>query len=261
MVNFLYTLIIYPLTEIIEFVFVFSQKVFKDTGFSILAISVSVSVLTLPLYNVAEKWQILERGIQKKLKSDIENIKRNFNGDERFMILSTYYRQNRYHPIFALRSSFGLLIQIPFFIAAYSYLTHLDALRGAHFAFFRDMGAPDALFTIHGFPVNVLPIALTAINCIAGAIYTRGFPLKEKMQIYAMALIFLVLLYTSPAGLVLYWTANNIFSLVKNCYYKISFRFKKQVIFTGISLFLKRGNRDRGAKRQTSPDSVTRCCK
>ena len=31
-----------------------------------------------------------------------------------------------------------------------------------------------------------------------------------------MALIFLVLLYSSPAGLVLYWTMNNVFSLVKS---------------------------------------------
>lgn len=36
-----------------------------------------------------------------------------------------------------------------------------------------------------------------------------------------MALLFLVLLYNSPAGLVLYWTLNNVFSLLKNIYYKI----------------------------------------
>ena len=36
-----------------------------------------------------------------------------------------------------------------------------------------------------------------------------------------MAVIFLVLLYNSPSGLVVYWTCNNIFSLVKNIFYKL----------------------------------------
>ncbi len=62
---------------------------------------------------------------------------------------------------------------------------------------------------------------MTLINCIAGAVYTRGFAFKEKAQLYGMALLFLVLLYNSPAGLVLYWTLNNVFSLLKNIYYKI----------------------------------------
>jgi hypothetical protein len=57
---------------------------------------------------------------------------------------------------------------------------------------------------------------MTLINCAAGAVYTKGLPVKEKVQIYGMALVFLVLLYNSPAGLVLYWTMNNVFSLVKN---------------------------------------------
>jgi len=62
---------------------------------------------------------------------------------------------------------------------------------------------------------------MTLINIVAGAVYTKGFKLKDKLQIYGMALVFLVLLYKSPAGLVLYWTMNNVFSLVKNIFYKI----------------------------------------
>ena len=49
-----------------------------------------------------------------------------------------------------LRSSFGLLIQVPFFIAAYAYLSHLEVLRGTSFLFIRDLGAPDALLKLGG---------------------------------------------------------------------------------------------------------------
>lgn len=220
-VTILYTAILYPLVQLIEISFFLFNKLFDNTGISVLGVSFVVTLLCLPLYIIAEHWQQVERDTQAKLKPGIERIKSVFSGDEQYMILSTYYKQNHYHPIMALRSSFGLLIQIPFFMAAYSCLSKLPALQGASFLFIRDMGVPDALFYIGSFPVNVLPIAMTLINIIAGAIYTKGFPFKEKAQIYGMALLFLVILYNSPAGLVLYWTMNNVFSLIKNIFYKL----------------------------------------
>ncbi len=219
--NILYTVILYPLVQIIEISFKIFDKLFDNTGIAVLGVSLTVTLLCLPLYIVAEHWQQVERDTQAKLKPGIERIKKAFKGDEQYMILSTFYKQNHYHPMMALRSSFGLLIQIPFFMAAYSCLSKLPALQGQSFLFIRDMGQQDAIFKIVSFPINILPIAMTIINIIAGAIYTKGFPIKEKIQIYGMALIFLVLLYSSPAGLVLYWTMNNVFSLIKNIFYKL----------------------------------------
>lgn len=221
MLNFLYTVIIYPLTQIIEFSFQLFDSVFKSTGISVIGVSAAVSILCLPLYAVAEHWQEIQRQTEKKLDPGIKRIKSVFKGDEQYMILSVFYKENHYHPLMALRSSFGLLIQVPFFIAAYSFLSNLPALKGYSFFFINDMGAQDAMFHIGNFPVNVLPIAMTVINIIAGAIYTKGFKFKDKITIYGMALVFLVILYASPAGLVLYWTMNNVFSLVKNIFYKI----------------------------------------
>jgi hypothetical protein len=76
---------------------------------------------------------------------------------------------------------------------------------------------------------------MTFINVISGAVYTRGFKLKDKLQVFGIAAVFLVLLYNSPAGLVLYWTCNNIFSLIKNILHKIKFAEKIifGVLFTG----------------------------
>ncbi len=217
----IHAFVIYPLTQIIELVFSFGNKISGNTGISILGVSFAVSILTLPLYIVAEHWQQVERNTQKKMKPWVNHIKSAFKGDEQYMILSTYYRLNRYHPIMSLRSAFGLLIQIPFFTAAYTCLSHMTALQGEHFLFIRDMGAPDALFSIGSFNVNVLPIAMTLINMVSGFLYTRGLSLRDKIQTYGLALLFVVILYNSPAGLVMYWTMNNIFSLVKNIFYKM----------------------------------------
>ena len=111
----LYNIILSPITQIIEISYRVFDKMFGNTGIAVLGVSLTVTLLCLPLYIVAEGWQETERDIQSKMKNGIDRIKNAFKGDEQYMILNTYYRQNHYHPIMALRSSFGILIQIPFF--------------------------------------------------------------------------------------------------------------------------------------------------
>jgi len=225
LIDLLYTILIYPIiapiVQIIEFVYVFFYKIFHSLTIPLFGVSLTVSLLSLPLYMMAERWQQHERDKTNNLQPGIKRIKSVFKGDEQFMILSVFYRQNRYHPIYALRSSLGLFVQIPFFIAAYSYLSNLELLRGLNFFFIKDLGLPDSLFQLGTLPVNILPIAMTVINCAAGAVYTKGLSIRDKIQVYGMAIIFLILLYNSPSGLVIYWTLNNIFSLIKNIFYRI----------------------------------------
>ena len=74
---------------------------------------------------------------------------------------------------------------------------------------------------VGGHAINLLPVMMTGINLLSGALYMQGVPLKRKLQLWAMALLFLVILYESPAGLTLYWLLNNLFSLAKNSAQKI----------------------------------------
>jgi hypothetical protein len=80
---------------------------------------------------------------------------------------------------------------------------------------------------------------MTLVNIASGAVYTKGLPARDKVQAYGMSIVFLVLLYNSSAGLVLYWTCNNIFSLVKNCVEKIKLSKKILlfIIITAAALF------------------------
>ena len=158
--NPLYLIFIYPIELLIELVFQRSYKLWDNCGISLAAVSLAVSFLSLPLYIIAERWQQKERDIQKAFKPEIDEIKAVFKGDERYMILSTFYRQNHYHPVMALRSSISLMIQVPFFIAAYVYLSNLEMLKGQSLWFIKDLGAPDQLFSVGGFPVNILPISM-----------------------------------------------------------------------------------------------------
>ena len=217
----LYTLIISPLELLLEVIFMVADKVIGNVGLSIIFLSIAVNFLVLPLYKRADELQAEERGIQAKMADRIKRTKQTFKGDERFMMLQEYYRINKYKPIYALKSSASLLLQIPFFIAAYRLLSGMQSLQGMSFGFISDLGQEDAAFMIGSFPVNILPIVMTLINIVTGIIYTKGQPLKSKIQVYGLAVVFLVLLYHSPAGLVFYWLLNNVFALVKNIFYKL----------------------------------------
>jgi YidC/Oxa1 family membrane protein insertase len=218
MTYILYTLIIFPIEQVIEICFFYGKAWFDSLGVAILGVSVAVSTFILPVYLMADKQQRRQREIEKNLKPGVDLIKSVFKGDERFMLLSTYYRQNNYHPIFALRNSLDLLIQIPFFIAAYHFLHNLEILKGAPFLFIADLGSPDKLL----FGLNILPIVMTVINVVSGMFYAKDLATKDKVQLYLIAGVFLALLYNSPAGLVLYWTSNNVYNLVKNIIQNIS---------------------------------------
>ncbi len=217
----LYNIIVAPIEYIVGWIFMFIINKISSIGVigAICGVSVCVNILALPLYNIAESIQEKERQINKKMEPRVKRIKKGFKGDEQFMILSEYYRQNNYHPLYALRGSLSILIEIPFFIAAYNYLSASEILKEASFWIFSNLGEADRMFSLTLgsliIPINILPILMTAINFVSGYIYTKNATTRDKIQLYALGLVFLVLLYNSPSGLVIYWILNNIFSLVK----------------------------------------------
>ena len=77
--NVLYTVILYPLVQVIELVFFLFNKLFDNVGIATLGVSLCVTLLCLPLYVVAEGWQEDERKIQSRLAPQIARIKRCFN--------------------------------------------------------------------------------------------------------------------------------------------------------------------------------------
>ena len=240
--SILETLFIGPLKLIFEVIFSVANTFVENPGLSIIFLSLVMNILVLPLYRRADAMQEAARDIENKLNKGVTHIKKTFSGDERMMILQTYYRQNHYKPTDALHGSVSLLLEIPFFMAAYQFLSHLEILDGVSFGPIKDLSAPDGLIQIGGLAINLLPILMTSVNVISSALYLKGFPLKTKIQLYGMAAFFLVFLYTSPSGLVFYWTLNNVFSLVKTIFYKIKnpqkvLKFLTAIIGVGMVAF------------------------
>ncbi len=229
LISLLNNIVIKPIEMIFDAIFCFLQGF---PGIAIVAISVVMNFLALPLYRRADAIQEEERRKTADMSRWVNHIKKTFRGDERYMMLTEYYRTEHYKPVYALKSLFPLLLQIPFFIAAYHYLSTQTLLSGVRFLFLKDLGRPDELLKAGSMTFNIMPVVMTLINLLSAYIYLRGTPLKDKIQTYGIALIFLVLLYNSPSGLVFYWTLNQVFSAAKNIFMKLVKRQKtRNLIF------------------------------
>jgi membrane protein insertase Oxa1/YidC/SpoIIIJ len=198
---------------IFEKVFHFLFSVTNSYGLAILLVSVLISVILMPFYHITGILEDKEKAIRLKLQPYISKINKIKDAHIRHKHLSKLYKVYNYSPIMSLRSLSSLVIQIPFFIVAYKTLSKILIANpynaSMSFLFIKNLGLQDNL--IGG--VNLLPILMTAINILTVMCMT-SFP-KERRQSYAISVFFLIFLYTSPAGLVLYWTSNNLINLFR----------------------------------------------
>ena len=92
------TLVLKPIQLIFEVVYIITNRITGNPGMSIVILSLLMNFLVLPLYMRADAMQEEEREIEKRLEKGVSHIKKTFRGDERMMMLQTYYRQN--HSVF-----------------------------------------------------------------------------------------------------------------------------------------------------------------
>ncbi|WP_297208442.1 membrane protein insertase YidC [uncultured Brachyspira sp.] len=230
--DILYNITIYPIEFIIEMLFYLFNNIFKlNYAYSLFLLSLSVNVLLIPLYNVSDKWKKEEEKIQSRMKPDIDIIKKTFKGDEKFLLLQACYKIYGYKTIYAFRGTLGLLIQIPFFMAAYYFIHDIPNLASGSFLFIKDFSKPDSLLKIGNLAINVLPFIMTLFSLLSGLVYSKKLKFKESLPLYAVSLVFLVLLYSSPSGLLFYWTINCLFSLIKNIIIEYKVLHNKKINF------------------------------
>jgi YidC/Oxa1 family membrane protein insertase len=206
----------HPIELLMEFLVSHYHSLVGSYGISLILTSLSINIIMIPVFWYAEKLQQKERDIQAAMRPKIQEYKSVFKGYELHLYISNLHKQYNYHPVYALRSLLGLFIQLPFFVATYNFLSHYSATSGVSFLFIGDLGKPDMLIALFGFAINALPFAMTAVNLCASFVYGKMLTKAERINIYIIALFFLVLLYKSPSGLLLYWTCNNIFSFFKS---------------------------------------------
>ncbi len=208
MIDIFYYIFIFPLESVLGVVLDLLHLLTKNYGLSIVILSLLVNLFLLKLAKIAESKATKINTLKSTCDKKITEFKRVFKGAELQSYIRILYKQKHYHPIFALSALGGLALQVPFFIAVLCLLQEFDGIKGVSFLWIADLSLPDSVFGIH-----LLPILMTIISLINVWIVA-----KEKSALIQgglISLIFLVLLYAMPSALVLYWSTNMAFSLIR----------------------------------------------
>ncbi len=123
----------------------------------------------------------------------------------------------REHKINPLGGCLPILIQIPVFIGFFTMLRTAVELRGAKFLWACDLSQSDTVAEIAGFPINPLPMIMGVTMLLQARltpVSPTADPTQQKIMKY-MPLMFIVILYNFSAGLTLYWTVQNMLSILQ----------------------------------------------
>ena len=194
-------------------------------GLSVMLLSLAVSILMTPFSRIADRLQAEVNDTEVRLAPELQRIKKAYKGGEQSEKILALYKTEQVHPLYSLKGMMGIVLIIPVFIGAFNMLAENIHLLNSGFMWINDLSQPDSLFVapfslpFFGAELNMLPFLMTALSVIASALHqplSEELKRKQVINMVSMAVVFFVLFYTFPAGMVLYWTTTNLVSVIKS---------------------------------------------
>ena len=185
-------------------------------GIGIILLTILVRLLFWPLTHKSTISMRRMSEIQPKMKE----IREKFKDNPQRMQQETWalYKDNKVNP---LASCLPMLVQIPVFIALFTVLRSAVELRYAPFLWIADLSEPENLFpTIFPFGgLNILPILMAVTMGLQSALTpSTGDKSQQRMMMIMMPVMMLVMFYSFPSALSLYWTLSQVLSIVQMWY-------------------------------------------
>lgn len=201
--------IFYPLEQLYKFLYLAICDITGNYGISLIILSLLIYIILFPFNRKAQRIQNDERDVEGIIAPQISEIKKQYHGKEQYEKLQRLYHRYAYHPIFSIRSAAGIVLQIPFFIAARSMLYALPDIKGMQWGIIQNLGEPDQLLA----GINLLPFVMLFVTILYACIMPK-LSKKEIIQTIIIGFIFLIVLYPAPSALLIFWTCNLLWSLL-----------------------------------------------
>lgn len=218
-----FTILAKPLLIAMNYIY----KILPNYGIAIIILTILIKIVLWPLgtksyksMNEMKKVQPLMAEIREKYKDDKTKM------NKEVMALYKTYKVN------PVSGCLPMLAQMPIFFALYRMLYQAIELRHAPFmGWIQDLSAPDRLFHFNfSVPFMQEPYGIPVLTIIMGASFflqqkmtpTSGDPAQAKMMML-MPIFMTVIFINFPAGLVLYFFANNIISMGQQLYIQKKF--------------------------------------
>lgn len=198
----------------------FLYKLVHNWGLAIIILSVLVYFILYPLtlkqMRSMKEMQLLQpkiEGLRKAYKDNPQKLNKE---------IMELYKTHKVNP---LGGCLPLILQMPIFFALYQVLMRYVFLKGARFLWIKDLSEPDRLFTmpwsipILGNEFNILPIVMAIGMFVQQKMSMAGSASgsaaeQQKIMLVIMPIMFGVIFYHMPSGLVLYWFVNSALMLV-----------------------------------------------
>ena len=201
--------------------------VIPSWGLSVMVMSLVVHILMLPLSRIADRFQQQVHATEARLAPELQRIKKEYKGEVQSAKILALYKTERVHPLYSLKSMMGVAVVIPVFIGAFDMLAENIHLLNTGFLWISDLSRTDELFRLpftlpfFGNELNLLPFLMTGLSVAASSLHNppalnAELRKKQVRNMLLLAVAFFVLFYTFPAGMVLYWTTNNLISVIKS---------------------------------------------
>jgi YidC/Oxa1 family membrane protein insertase len=188
------------------------HQVVQNWGWAIIILTIFIKIIFFPLSAASYKSMARMKEVQPRLAQ----MKEQYKGDPQKLnaAMMAMYKQEKINP---LGGCLPVLIQIPVFISLYWVLLLSVEMRGAPWlGWIHDLSKPDTFLSdLVGIsiPIGILPI----IMAISMYIQTKlnpvpPDPIQAKVMMY-MPLVFSLMFFFFPSGLVLYYIVNNVLSI------------------------------------------------
>ena len=172
-------------------------------GWSIILLTILIKLVFFPLSAASYKSMARMKEVQPRLVA----MKEQYKGEPQKLnqAMMEMYRKEKINP---LGGCLPVVIQIPVFISLYWVLLSSVEMRGAPWVLWiQDLSVPD--------PYYILPVIMAISMFVQTKLNpTPPDPIQAKVMMY-MPIIFSVMFFFFPAGLVLYWVVNNLLSIAQ----------------------------------------------
>ena len=212
----------YFLTKPLFFVLDYFFKMLGNFGLAILLLTVCVKAIFFPLANKSYKAMSKMKALQPEMTKLRER-----HGDDRQKMnqeMMALYKREKVNPA---SGCLPVVVQIPVFFALYKVMfVTIEMRHQPFFGWIHDLSAPDPMFILTLFDmvpwdipkflmIGIWPIFMGASMYFQQLLNPQpADPVQAKIFLF-MPLFFTFLLGSFPAGLVIYWTWNNVLSVTQ----------------------------------------------
>lgn len=191
--------------------------VFGSYGLAIIVLTILVKLILWPLTAQATRSQKKMQSLQGPMSKLREKHKGNSQKLNQEMM--KFYKEHKVNPF---AGCWPILIQIPIFLGMFWMLRSAAELYGQSFLWANDLSEQDHVAQVQGFSLNVLPILMVITQWFQMKLnpMQMGPELSDAQRINAkmmrfMPFMFLVFLYFFSSALVLYWTIQNLMTILQ----------------------------------------------